>query len=275
MRLLIFILPLLFFSCSTTRQTQNIQSNIFPVSIEKIQSPPAKENFYIFFLMGQSNMAGRGIVEPQDTISSQQVLMLNKNNEWVYAKEPLHYYEPSRTGLDCGLSFGKALSKRLGKQITIGLVPCAVGGSTIEQWLADSTHRDVKLYSNFLQKAKVAIQAGTVKGILWHQGENNATAETYKNYKEHLEKFFTRVRNDLDDADLPIYAGEVASFLNPARYPLANAVNKDLHALSATFKNLIVIKTADLTPLKDSIHFNSTSQRVMGKRFAEKVYHHR
>jgi hypothetical protein len=23
------------------------------------------------------------------------VLTLNKNNEWVYAKEPLHYYEPN------------------------------------------------------------------------------------------------------------------------------------------------------------------------------------
>lgn len=71
-------------------------------------------------------MAGRGFVQPQDTVSSPLVLTLNKNNEWVYAKEPLHYYEPSRTGLDCGLSFGKKLSELYGNNVTIGLVPCAV-----------------------------------------------------------------------------------------------------------------------------------------------------
>ncbi len=115
---------------------------------EEVNNMPSKENFYIFILAGQSNMAGRGIVEPQDTISSQYVLSLNSSNEWIYAKEPLHYYEPERAGLDCGLSFGKSLSVLYRKNITIGLIPCAVGGSSIEQWLGDSTHRGVKLYSN-------------------------------------------------------------------------------------------------------------------------------
>jgi Carbohydrate esterase, sialic acid-specific acetylesterase len=246
--------------------------NHFPTVIEEAATLPAKENFYIFILAGQSNMAGRGFVQPSDTVSSMQVLTLDKNNEWIYAKEPLHYYEPGRTGLDCGLSFGKELSSLYGKKITIGLVPCAVGGSSIEQWLGDSTYRNVTLYSNLLKKVRTAATSGTLKGILWHQGETNANAANYKNYKEKLDHFFIKLRNDLGEPALPVYAGQLALFLSRTTNPFADAVNKDLEALSVSMKNMYVIKTDDLHPKSDSIHFDSPSQRIMGKRFARMVY---
>src|SRR5438034_5896357 len=150
----------LFISCTAGKKIHEDRLNHFPVTVEKPAILPAKENFYIYILAGQSNMAGRGFVQPQDTIPSQLVLTLNKDNEWVYAKEPLHYYEPTRTGLDCGLSFGKKISALYGKNIMIGLVPCAVGGSSIEQWLGDSIYRDVTVYSNLVKKMKMAIQYG-------------------------------------------------------------------------------------------------------------------
>ena len=263
----------LFISCHAPRKTiVDDEINHFPVAIEKAVVIPPKENFYIFILAGQSNMAGRGFVQPQDTISSIQVLTLDKNNEWVYAKEPLHYYEPGRTGLDCGLSFGKELASLYGKKITIGLVPCAVGGSSIEQWLGDSTYRHVTLYSNLLQKAIPAAKQGTIKAILWHQGETNASTANYKNYKEKLEQFFTKLRKDLGNPTLPVYTGQLAPFLSRATNPYADSINKDLQILSTTMKNMYVIKTTDLKPKSDSIHFDSRSQRIMGKRFASMVY---
>jgi hypothetical protein len=263
----------LFVSCNSARKTvAEDLANHFPANVEKPNTLPSKENFYLFILAGQSNMAGRGFVQPQDTISSARVLTLDANNEWVYAKEPLHYYEPGRTGLDCGLSFGKELASLYGKKITIGLIPCAIGGSSIEQWLGDSTYRNVTLYSNLLKKARSAAAYGTIKGILWHQGETNASRNNYKNYKEKLEHFFTRARNDLGNPALPVYTGELALFLSRATNPFADSVNKDLHTLSASMKNLFVINTTDLTPKTDSIHFDSRSQRIMGKRFARMVY---
>lgn len=264
----------LFASCSSSRKTiAEDETNHFPANIEKALTLPSKENFYLFILAGQSNMAGRGFVQSQDTISSPHVLTLDANNEWVYAKEPLHYYEPGRTGLDCGLSFGKELSSLYGKNITIGLIPCAIGGSSIEQWLGDSTYRNVTLYSNLLKKVRDAAANGVFKGILWHQGETNANTTHYKNYKEKLERFFTRLRNDIGDPALPIYAGQLASFLSRTTNPFADSVNQDLQILSVSMKNMFVINTTDLTPKSDSIHFDSRSQRIMGKRFAEKVYH--
>ncbi len=157
-------------------------------------------------------------------------------------------------------------------KITIGLVPCAVGGSSIEQWIADSTYRDITLYSNLIDKARKASAYGTIKGILWHQGETNASTGNYKNYKEKLELFFTKLRNYLGDSDLPVYAGQLGSFLDRKTNLFADSINNDLNKLSASFKNFYIINTSDLTPKPDSIHFNSRSQRIMGERFAKLVY---
>jgi len=264
-----------FISCAVPKNLTQTQTNIFPAKNEKPKSLPAKGNFYIFLMAGQSNMAGRGIIEAEDTLSNPLVLTLNKNNEWVYAKEPLHYYEPGRTGLDCGLSFGKEISKKLGNQITIGLVPCAIGGSSIEQWLGDSTYRGVTLYSNFLQKAKAASQYGIIKGMLWHQGESNTGTKSHVDYKNKLKSFFSKVRTDLQQRDMPIYLGLLGLYLTNSSFPYRDEINKDIKELSQTDSKIYLVKTSDFTHLKDTIHFDSRSQRMMGKRFAKAAYKNR
>ena len=272
---LVVLFFVVFISCAAPKNISQTQTSIFPEILDKPNNPPAKEKFYIFLLAGQSNMAGRGIIETEDTISSPLVLTLNKNNEWVEAKEPLHYYEPGRTGLDCGLSFGKELSKKYGKEITIGLVPCAIGGSSIEQWLGDSTYRGVRLYSNFLHKAKAASQYGIIKGMLWHQGESNTGTKSHIDYKNKLESFFTKLRTDLQQPDMPIYLGPLGLYLTPYSFPYRDAINKDIKELSQTGNKIYLVKTSDFTHLKDTIHFDSRSQRLMGKRFAKAVYKNR
>jgi hypothetical protein len=54
--------------------------------------------------------------------------------------------------------------------VTILLVPAAVGGSSIQQWLEDATCRDVKLLTNAREKIAEASKVSVFKGILWHQG---------------------------------------------------------------------------------------------------------
>lgn len=269
------LLFVVFVSCAAPKNINETQASIFPATFNKPNSLPAKNKFYIFILAGQSNMAGRGIIEAEDTVSSPLVLTLNKNNQWVEAKEPLHYYEPGRTGLDCGLSFGKELSKKYGKEITIGLVPCAIGGSSIEQWLGDSTYRGVALYSNFLQKAKAASQDGIIKGLLWHQGESNTGTKSHIDYKKKLESFFTKLRSDLQQPEMPIYLGPLGLYLTHYSFPYRDAINKDIKQLAQTENKIYLVKTSDFTHLKDTIHFDSRSQRLMGKRFAKAVYKNR
>ncbi|MEP7321989.1 MAG: sialate O-acetylesterase [Saprospiraceae bacterium] len=261
----------LLVSCSISKNTTSPLSNHFPSVLVKPDILPEKENFYLYILAGQSNMAGRGFVQPEDTVSSTRVLTLNQDNIWVYAKEPLHYYESSRTGLDCGLSFGKEMTAKLKDSITVGLIPCAVGGSSIEQWINDSTYRGVTLYKNLLEKIRIASQSGKVKGILWHQGESNAGITSYVDFKLKVESFFKKLRKDVHQEDLPVFAGQLGSFLSRTAYPNADLVNNDLKKLSKSMPDFYLVKTKNLTHKPDTVHFDTESQRILGKLYAKSV----
>lgn len=243
-------------------RTQN-----FPKVVEKVENKPSKDNVWVFILAGQSNMAGRGYVEPQDTVPNKRLLTINKNFDIIVAKEPLHFYEPHNTGLDCGVAFGRAMLQRVPENVSILLIPTAVGGSSIQQWIGDSTFRDVKLVSNFKEKVKFASLHGTIKGVLWHQGEANATnEEDIKLHPERLAQLFKIFRNITHNEKLPILAGELGSFsTNNKNWQLINAAIKT--AVQADTKAAL-ISTQDLKTKGDNIHFNSDGQRQMGERFA-------
>ena len=171
------------------------RTEFFPKIEQKPDVIPDKENVWVFILAGQSNMAGRGKVEPVDTIPDIRIFTINKEGELLLAKEPLHFYEPAATGLDCGLSFGKELLKHIPDSISVLIIPTAVGGSSISQWINDSTFRNVTLMTNFKEKIEIGQKYGTIKGILWHQGENDATTqETIEIYDKQLQKLFTLFR---------------------------------------------------------------------------------
>lgn len=230
---------------------------------------PAKHNFWIFLLAGQSNMAGRGVVEPRDTVSHSRVLALDSINHWVVAKEPLHFYEPRLKGLDCGLSFGKTLVSKLNDSIYVGIIPCAVGGSSVEQWLGDSLHRNVKLYTNFKNKIEQAQTHGTIKGILWHQGESNAHAKDFVLYEAKLTTLFQRFRNLAHNDSLPILTAELGHYLQGKEFQhYPDSVNAVLKRLSERDKNIKVISADGLQHKGDTLHFDSKSLRILGERFA-------
>lgn len=243
------------------------RTTYFPKQTEMMPAPGNKENVWVFIMAGQSNMAGRGIVEAKDTVPNKRILSINKNGQLIIAKEPLHWYEPTLTGLDCGYSFGKTLIKGLPVDISVLIIPTAIGGSSISQWIGDSLFRKVKLFSNFNGKVEIAKQYGVIKGILWHQGESDANEKSIPLYKERLGRLFEKFRAATGNNDLPILMGELGSFSkNPEHFKLINDIINDY---SLQGKNTAVISTADLKHKGDSLHFNSKGQRAMGERFAK------
>jgi hypothetical protein len=262
--LILFCLLSLF----VNSQAQDGRTVYFPKKTEYPQRLPKKKNVWIFIMAGQSNMAGRGVVEPPDTLSNSRILTINHNNEMILAKEPLHFYEPNLTGLDCGLSFATQLLKDVDSSITLLLLPTAVGGSSTHQWLGDSLHRNVKLLSNFRERVMFAKKHGTIKGILWHQGEADTESRLIPGYEERLQKLFIQLRIYTKDMRLPILVGELGSFSeNQTNW---DQINKAINSCAAKDQHVFVISTQDLKSKEDKIHFNSESQRIMGERFAKK-----
>ena len=263
----VFVLLITFFSVACNKKVIVERTTYFPKQSEAVTKAVHKENVWVFILAGQSNMAGRGGVEPQDTVPNKRILAINKSGQLIIAKEPLHFYEPNLTGLDCGYSFGRTMIKNLPDNISILIIPTAVGGSSISQWLGDSLYRNVKLYSNFIEKIGIAKQYGIIKGILWHQGESDANEKSIPLYPERLSKLFTKFRSAIGNDNLPILLGELGSFSkNKEGFKL---INKVLHTYSAQDANTAVISTSDLKDKGDSLHFNAKGQRMMGQRFAE------
>ncbi|MEK6477387.1 sialate O-acetylesterase [Catalinimonas sp. 4WD22] len=254
-------------SCSPKKA----QSTYFPQQQVLVKQMPEKDNLWVFIMAGQSNMAGRGRVEPEDTIAHPRILTINQQNEWILAKEPLHFYEPELTGLDCGLAFGRELIRHVPDSVSIALIPCAVGGSAIQQWLGDSTFRGVQLMHNFEEKVELAKQSGHIKGILWHQGESDATDELIPLYPAQLTKLVNTFRTYTGDADLPVMIGELGPYTIPKEKQMRwNSINQLIHQFAASDPKVGVVSSHDLKHKGDHVHFDSESQRTLGKRFAEK-----
>jgi len=221
-------------------------------------------NTWVFILAGQSNMAGRARIEPGDTATSSRIMTIDLTGQMIRAKEPLHFYEPGRSGLGCGMSFARELLKHVPDSINILLVPAAVGGTSISQWIGDSVCHNVQLFSNFSKKMEAAKRYGTLKGILWHQGETDAIrGNGISVYAQELKTLFMMFRRQAQDRELPIIAGQIGSFV-PNSALLNNQISQ--YVLSDKFTH--AISTSGLTHTGDFLHFNTESQREMGRRYA-------
>ena len=256
----------LLFSPTDLLAQNDIRTQSFPKEEVAVTKIPKRKNVWVFILAGQSNMAGRGLVEPQDTIPSERILSINKSGKVIIAKEPLHFYESTLTGLDCGLSFGKEIVKEAPVKISVLLIPAAVGGSSISQWLGDSTHRNVKLLSNFKERVALGKKYGKIKGILWHQGESDTNPNDAPHYSERLEQLFKIFRVAAGDENLPILIGELGGYSDNKIWTV---VNEQIRRYSSIDKNTAVISTSELKDKGDKLHFNSEGQRILGQRFAE------
>lgn len=227
---------------------------------------PAPDKFHLYLLIGQSNMAGRGKVDSADNAPPPRVYKFTKEQAWVPATDPLHFDKPI-AGVGLGTAFGRVMAEA-DQEIAIGLIPCAVGGTPLSRW-----QKGGDLYQQAVARAKAAQKQGTLRGILWHQGESDAGSEaTAKNYAERLSGMVRDLRSDLDAPDAPFVAGELGHFLakeksgKPSYWPM---VNEQLHLLPGLVEHAAVASSRDLKPLADQVHFDSASLREFGQRYAE------
>jgi len=252
----------------------------------------------VWILAGQSNMQGvgelAGALAPSDRVWS-----FTSAGRWEIATEPLHrlwesftpvHQDLLRPGLppDCkhlrdaelaaldardrkygaglGIAFGQAMATALGRPI--GLLPCAHGGTSLEQWNPNRKNEGGRsLYGAMLERVQRA--GGKLRGLLWYQGESEgwAVAESIS-YQQRFVEWVTRLRADVGTPELPVLVVQIGrTTLDSPDARAWNQVQQTQSELPTRIPFVAVTSAIDL-PLVDCIHLNATGLQRLGRRLA-------
>lgn len=219
-----------------------------------------------FLLIGQSNAAGRGLLteaEPLDTCGGRLKVM--RNGSWVNMFRPVN---PDRhvSGVCFAESFAKEYA-RAHPEAEVGIIPCADGGTQISQWLPKEI-----LFENAVNHARLAMRTSVLKGILWHQGENDCFGENYALYANRFRFMMNELRGELGCHDLPIIIGGLGDFLAKFEtYPevARNYVklNGILRELGENYPHCAFVSAEGLGANTDNLHFNAAALKRLGIRY--------
>lgn len=245
-------------------------------SVDITKLPDGVERLDLYLLMGQSNMKGRGGMPDEPKHDPRIVMMHLKDDHWYLARHPLHLTGDAQTfngadnaGVGSGLSFAETLTVSDSK-LYIGLVPCAIGGSSIRLW-----QKGAKLYDEALRRAKLALQIttpvkGRIRRALWLQGEADASPDRRAGYEAKLLKLVDDLRADLALPDLPFIACTIGEMGESATLPDKAALNQLLLSLPKKRAHTACVDARDLKgSIGDHVHFDTASQTQIGQRYAE------
>jgi sialate O-acetylesterase len=252
----------------------------------------------IWLLAGQSDMEGRGYlteaIPPLPAVHS-----FDMRDHWLVAEEPLHtrvdakdraywfenelkqpepfsgeklreYLATRDRGTGLGLPFAVEMVRRTG--VPIGLVPCALGGTNMDQWSPALKDRgsDV-LYGALLRRARAV--GGRVKGVLWSQGQSDAYPERSPAFAAKFTNFVAALREDLAAPELPFYFVQIGRLVTDEDIGGHwNLIQESQRKAEQTIAHSGMVATVDES-LIDLAHADATSLKRLGVRLANVVCH--
>ena len=232
---------------------------------------PSKEKFKIFVLAGQSNMAGRGTIDPENNKPHPRVLMMNRAGEWVPCVDPIHF-DIDNSGVGPGKTFAEALAES-DPSITVGVVPCAVGGAPISAWEPGAMFHKGKTdwhpYDDCLVRTKQALEQGTLSAILWHQGESDCMRSGGYLYQVRFPLLVSRLRKEFNAEGVPLIVGGLRQKHAVEWFGkiLSNSQTMTCEFLYGPGK--FVPSKGEYALQPDNIHFTREAQQDFGKRYFE------
>lgn len=235
-------------------------------------APGDKESFDLYLLIGQSNMVGRGVeIEPVDQNVQPEIWSLGAEDQWLPAKEPLHYWS-SLGGVGPGFSFARWMAEQKPNRM-IGLIPSAVGGTVISYWHPSHSSGN---YNEAIRRARVAMEDGRLRGVVWQQGESDST-DVYNRaelYESRLFELINNLRRDLGDPQLPIVLGGLPPILHERedRREFAQLVETALLKAAKELDNVEYVPGSKSGHIGDELHYNSKAQRENGINYAEAMF---
>jgi sialate O-acetylesterase len=217
----------------------------------------------------------------------------NQADRWVLAEEPLHslvdatdrihwrknsagqperyegqklleWVAARRKGAGLGLPFAAEMVARTG--VPIGLVPCAHGGTSMDQWsplllgqVGDS------LYGATIRRVRGL--GGKVRGVLWYQGESDASPKAAPEFQKKFQDLVVAFRKDLEQPDLPFYYVQIGRFLSNSNPNEWNSVQESQRRAESEISRSGMVTAVDMS-LDDAIHVGTPDLKRLGRRLA-------
>lgn len=219
-----------------------------------------------FLLIGQSNAAGRGLLaEAEPLYTYKGRLKMLRNGLWTKMVRPIN---PDRG--TSGICFAETFATAYAEDhpdVKVGIIPCADGGTKIEQWQPGEI-----LFDNAVNCARLAMRTSSLRGILWHQGESDCRQECFGLYEERFRCLMDTLRAELGLPEIPVIVGGLGDYLvNYEKeecigqyYP---KINETLERLGREYPNCAFVPATGLGANPDNLHFCTAALQEFGLRY--------
>lgn len=214
-------------------------------------------------------MAGRGFANEVEPIKNSRIRVL-RNGRWYSMYTPVN---PDRvtSGVNLAESFADLYS--IEKDVEVGIIPCADGGTNLDQWQVGGL-----LFDHACYQAELASRTSTIAAVLWHQGESDCADALYPHYEEKLTVIFNAFREKLGLHDVPFIVGGLGDFLADYEHGDISKnykkVNESLKAVASKFPMSGFVPAEGLGANPDNLHFSAKALREFGVRYYDEFKKH-
>ena len=215
-------------------------------------------------IIGQSNMAGRGFFDEAVPVDGSRIKVMRNGRWWEFFR-PVNPDRPF-SGVCLAESFAEKYASEF--SVDVGIIPCADGGTSLEQWKEGGL-----LFDNAVNCAKLAKRTSHIVAVLWHQGEADSHDHLYPTYRARFEAIMAALRREAGLENVPFILGGLGDFVeNCEMFPeLKNYrhVNAQLMEVAENDPMVGFASAQGLTSNPDSLHFNAKSLHEFGLRYFE------
>lgn len=213
-------------------------------------------------IIGQSNMSGRGFQNEVEPIQNNNLFVL-RNGRWREMYVPVNP-DRSTAGINLAESFADLYAKE--HNVDVGIIPCADGGTSLDQWQVGGL-----LFDHALYMAELASRTSTIAAVLWHQGESDCADDRYPFYEEKLTKILDAFRRKLHLEDVPFLLGGLGDYLEfcdrSDEFKNYIYVNEALQRVADKTKMTGFVSAKGLSANPDNLHFSAKALREFGTRY--------
>lgn len=251
----------------------------------------------LWLLAGQSNMEGVGACTDEDLnfTGNENIRDLQMADYWETATPVLHKlweaYDKVHTEVlgaclgNCehyvnkrcigpGYFFGKAMYDY--ESVPQGLILCAHGGTTMEQWSPDGRDLggDKSLYGAMYRRFKA--NGSHVRGLFWYQGCSETNPGNKIVFETKMIEFCNAVRRDFGE-NLSIVQVQIGNVYTTCPRPVGEAdkdwnhIREIQRTFSSKVSNLATAYVCSYT-VEDLIHLSRNSQVRLGNNAAELMH---